>query len=68
MMAVVSVKLLHKFSDNKLICWIGSVFFVISPYMLQRMYYHSSLGGQWLIVLAIYFWIDNVGKDSIVKK
>ena len=69
MMGVASVKLLRKFSDNKFICWIGSIFFITAPFMMRRMHGHSSLGGgQWLIVLAIFFWLDNVGKDSIVKK
>lgn len=35
---------------------IGSVFFILSPIMIFRMYYHTALAAQWLILLAIYFF------------
>ena len=35
-----------------------STFFVLSPYILQRLYAHTALGGgQWLIVASLWLWL-----------
>jgi len=60
--------LIRKFTNCKLCCWIGSVNFIISPYILQRMFAHTSLGGQWIIILAILIWVNNWGDEIIIKK
>ncbi len=36
---------------------LGSMFFVLAPILLRRMYWHTSLGGQWLILLALVFYV-----------
>lgn len=47
---------------------IGSMFFVLAPILLRRMYWHTSLGGQWLILLALVLyvyhddWFDSAGR------
>lgn len=56
MMGGISALLLYRFVDSKVYCWIGSIFFVLSPYVLQRMYTHTSLAGQWIVLLAILVW------------
>lgn len=46
-----------------------STFFVISPYILQRLYVHTSLGGgQWLIVASLWLWLCHpfAGKKWVV--
>ena len=49
--------IIRKFTDNPVICWISSVFFVVSPVVIQRMYGHTSLAGNWIILLAFLLWI-----------
>ncbi|WP_143321865.1 DUF6311 domain-containing protein [Clostridium sp. HBUAS56010] len=66
MMGGLASVLLYKFTKNKLYCWIGSIFFVLSPYVVQRMYIHTSLGGQWIIILAMLIWVYNFG-DNILN-
>ncbi len=55
-MGGVSSLLLHHFNKNTAFCLIGSVFFIISPSVIQRMFGHEGLAGQWIIVTAILLW------------
>lgn len=57
-----SAKILREFSIGKIQTLIGSVFFVVSPIVIERMFKHTALGGHWLILAAIYLYIRN-GKD-----
>ena len=34
--------------------WLGSLFFIMSPIVIFRMYYHTALAAHWLILMAIY--------------
>lgn len=42
---------------NRYKAFIGTIFFIISSVLFQRMYYHTALGSQWLILLYISIWI-----------
>lgn len=68
MMGAIASYIIYIFSKNCIIGWLGSVFFITSPYMLQRMFSHTSLAGQWVILLAITIWVFNIGKENIYKK
>lgn len=56
LMGALAAAVLYQYIDSKVYCCIGSVFFIFSPIMLQRMYTHTSLGAQWIIILAILIW------------
>ena len=51
--------LLRRFINDDFICAIGSVFYVLSAPVIQRMYYHTALSAQWLIVAALVLWVYN---------
>lgn len=36
----------------------ASAVYILSFTVLQRMFYHTSLGAQWIIILAMYIWIN----------
>ncbi len=55
-MGGVSSLLLRHFNKNTAFCLMGSVFFIISPSIIQRMFGHDGLAGQWIIVTAILLW------------
>lgn len=57
LMGGIAAVILRKATENLSLCVIGSVFFSFSPYVIQRMYNHTALAGQWLILLAIAIWI-----------
>ncbi|SEM26566.1 hypothetical protein SAMN04487770_13126 [Butyrivibrio sp. ob235] len=56
--------LIYKFSGKKLYSIIGSVFFASSAVMMQRMFYHTALAGQWLILASLYYWFEHNEKVS----
>lgn len=51
-----AAKILGERSSSKTVILAGSVFFIVSPIMISRMYYHTALAAHWLILLAIYFY------------
>ena len=51
--------LLRRFIDSDIICILGSVFYVISAPVIQRMYYHTALGAQWVVIAAFVLWVYN---------
>lgn len=55
-MGGVSSLLLRHFNKNTAFCLIGSVFFILSPPVIQRMFGHEGLAGQWIIVTALLLW------------
>lgn len=63
--------LVKRFTDSDLIPLFSSVLFSFSPLVLQRMYYHSALAGQWMILLPLCVWayrkyFNTVSKNIIV--
>ncbi|MDE7479383.1 MAG: hypothetical protein K2M91_15855 [Lachnospiraceae bacterium] len=52
-----AVKILREFSLQKLQSLIGSLFFIVSPIEIERMFRHTALGGQWIILAAIYLFV-----------
>ena len=58
-----AAKILGERSSSKAVILAGSVFFIVSPIMVFRMYYHTALAAHWLILLAIYF-IPNMKKNT----
>lgn len=50
---VFAFTLLRRYINNKLYCIIGSIFFIISPYLLQRMFWHTALSSHFLILAGL---------------
>lgn len=53
---------------NSIMAFFGSLFFIISPYILQRMFQHTALASHWIILAALVLWLYNPCKDHFVKK
>lgn len=53
MLGGLSSILIRKVTPKWYLCGVGSTFFVMSPYVLQRMFKHTSLAGQWIIIAAL---------------
>lgn len=51
--AVFAFTLLRKYINNKFYVLIGTIFFIISPYLLQRMMWHTALSSHYLILAAL---------------
>ena len=51
--------LLRRFVSSDIQCVIGSVFYIISPTIVHRMYYHTALAAQWIVIAALVLWVYN---------
>ena len=54
-----SFKIIYFYTKNFNYSFIGSFFFLISPTLIERIFYHFSLGAHWLILSVLYFEITN---------
>ncbi len=63
-----AVKILREVSVGKMQALIGSVFFVISPIVIERMFRHTALGGHWMILAAVYLYIRHDKDYQNLKK
>ena len=60
--------LLRRIVASDAACIIGSVFYVISAPVIQRMYFHTALAAQWIIVAALALWLyDGILRTDRVK-
>ncbi len=51
-----SCLLLSRFVKNRALCALCSLFFILSYPVIQRMFYHTALAAQWIIILALVLW------------
>ncbi len=63
-----SVLLVRRFSDKKWLCIASAPFFILAFPVLQRMYYHTALGAQWILLLALLLWFYQDSADSLLKR
>ncbi len=64
---VFAARLIQRFVPNRLYVILTSMLFVIAPVMIWRMYTHTALAGQWLILFALdtFFAGKEKSKTSI---
>ena len=43
----------------------ASLVYILGFTVLQRMFYHTALGAQWIIVLALYIWVKRRKRESV---
>ncbi|MCR4745944.1 MAG: DUF6311 domain-containing protein, partial [Lachnospiraceae bacterium] len=58
--------ILKRYLKSKLNVILGSLFFIFSFQMLERMYFHSALAAHWLILLPIYLIL--IRRELSLKK
>jgi hypothetical protein len=55
--AIFSILILYKYSRKICISAVGSIILTISPIVLQRMFIHSALAANWLILASLNVWV-----------
>lgn len=50
---VLTARILKNFTDNKSVIILSAVLFVYTPVMILRMYVHTALAGQWVLLLGL---------------
>lgn len=63
-----SALLIRRFTAKKWLCIVSAPFFILSFPMLQRMYYHTALGAQWILLLALLLWFYEDRLGGLLKK
>lgn len=63
-----SALLLYRFCKDKTLCLIGSVFFVLAVPLMDRMFFHTALASQWILLLAIVLWVYDFGGTSLLRR
>jgi len=66
--------IIRKYTSSTAVCLLASVFFIISPPVLQRLFNfylvssHSALAGHWIILFALFFWVHHDRLNTIKKQ
>lgn len=63
-----AAKILNAFHVGKAQILIGSLFFILSPTVIEKMFRHTALGGHWIILLAIYLFVRHKSIYTDIKK
>ena len=64
----ISAIIIKKFTNSKAVCLISSLFFIFSPIVFKRMFFHTALAAHWIILLAICIWIYSDHFQSLKRK
>ena len=62
---VLSVKIFSRFSRDRIVLILASSMMLFVPVVFQRMYYHSALAGQWVLLVGLDMLFDR--KNDIDK-
>lgn len=60
--------IIRKFTKSRIICFVSSLFFIFSPIMLKRMFFHTALAAHWIILLALCIWVYREHFKSTKRK
>lgn len=65
--AVFSAKLLYLFTKDEKVSVIGSAFFVMAPIFIARVFFHTALSSQWLLLAAFCFAKQYIMNEKAYK-
>lgn len=68
LMGGLSSILIARFTDDNLVCLIGSLFFSFSFQVIHRLYYHTALAAQWIIILSLILLVYDKMIKGYIKK
>ena len=62
-----SALLIKRVTGNDVLSVMGTPFFALSFPIIQRMFYHTTLTAQWMLVAAILLWLEEGRYGSFMK-
>lgn len=65
---VFSYRILHLLTKNKMGSILGALFFITSPIFIARVYFHTALSSQWLILAALYIFYQTSFNNKLGSK
>ncbi len=63
-----AAKILRELEVGRLQTIVGTVFFVLSPMVLEKMFRHTALGSHWIILASIYLFVRHKNDYSNIVK
>lgn len=63
-----AAKILNELCVGKLQAFVGSIFFILSPVVIEKMFRHTALGGHWIILVTIYLFVRHSKIFTDVKR
>lgn len=51
--ALLTAKIINKYTDSKMLIFLSSILLILTPVMIWRMFYHTTLAGQWVILYGL---------------
>lgn len=63
-----AAKILNALQVGKGQILIGSLLFILSPIVIEKMFRHTALGGHWIILFAIYLFVRHSSIYTDIKK
>ena len=61
---ILAARILKKYNQNRLVLILSSSMFLFVPVMMERMYYHTALAGQWIILLSLEVFLNWKSDDD----
>ena len=55
---IIAFKIYSKYVDSEIYCVLAAILTTLAPVMLLRVFVHTALAAQWLILLAIYYLLE----------
>ncbi len=65
---VFGFRLLYRFTHNRIYSAIGAMFFVLSPAMMLRVFFHTALASHWLILMSLDLMFSQKEKGKVLTK
>ncbi|NLG02839.1 MAG: hypothetical protein GX567_03235, partial [Clostridia bacterium] len=59
--------LVKRLVNSNILSFLVTPIFILSYTVLQRMFYHTALGAQWILLLALFLWLGKRQERSCVK-
>ncbi len=54
MTGVFSAKIFYPYSKSKIVVFFSVILVLLQPVMIWRMFYHTALAGQWILIVTLY--------------
>ncbi len=65
---VLSCNILKKYLESRVSQVMGAMLIVLSPCMIRRMFWHTSLAGQWILILCIWCLVYQSDRLQSIRK
>lgn len=66
--ALFTAKIINKYADSRMVTFLSSILLTLTPVMIWRMYAHTALAGQWVILYGLEPLYNHEKYDDSTKR